>query len=275
MTVATQWTPTSAGSAGSTPEPGWEEQGFLVGGPGRAAEVAVVSLVEAGAVRISREGLVSAIGQPGHGWSPLQARVVRSLPASLGDVIAATAWSAEAQSMRPHLVDRGLLTPPGRRKAARLVRRLLVAAAVATVVATIVLELPFVLALGAVVAGVACSVVLGRIARPLTVAGRRVVSRLEKAAISPNRIALVAYYGLLGKVVRNTHVWEVLGISPAAAATLRRRSRHGAPDGGSSCGGCGSCSSNSCGSGSGSDSGSSDSGGSSCGGGGCGGGGGD
>ena len=264
--MATQWTPTTAGSAGSTPEPSWEEQAFLVGGPGRATEVAVVTLIEAGAVRISREGLVSAVGRPGHGGSPLQAHVLRSLPMPLGDVIAAAAWSAEAQSMRPHLVARGLITPPGRRKAARLVRGLLVAAAVATVIATIVLDLPFLLTFGAALAGVACSVVLGRFARPLTGAGRRVVSRLEKVAISPNRIALVACYGLLGKVVRNTHVWEVLGISPAAAATLRRRSRRGAPDGG---GGCGSCSSSSCGGG-----GSSDSGGSSCGGGGCGGGGG-
>ncbi|QQQ78061.1 TIGR04222 domain-containing membrane protein [Saccharothrix sp. 6-C] len=273
MTVATQWTPTSAGSAGSTPEPGWEEQGFLVGGPGRAAEVAVVSLVEAGAVRISRAGLVSAVGRPGHGGSPVQARVLRSLPGSLGDVIAATAKSAEAQSLRPHLVDRGLVTPPVRRQVARRTRQLLIAAAVGAVVATIVLELPFPVALGAVFGGVVLTLVLGRVGRPLTPAGRRAVQRLKAVAVSPNRVALVACYGLLGKVERH-HVWEVLGMSPAAAATLRRRSRGSASDGGggASCGGgCGSCSSSSCGSGSSSGS---DSGGSSCGGGGCGGGGG-
>jgi uncharacterized protein (TIGR04222 family) len=274
MTVATQWTPTSAGSAGSTPEPGWEEQGFLVGGPGRAAEVAVVSLVEAGALRISREGLVSAVGRPAHGWSPLQSRVVRSLPRSLGDVITDTARSAEAQSLGQHLVDQGLVTPHGRRQVARRTRRLLIAAAVGAVVATIVLELRFELAVGAVLAGIVGTIVLRRVGRPLTGAGRRVVKRLQPIAVSPNRIALVAYYGLLGKVGRH-HVWEVLGISPGAAATLRRRTRRSGSDGGASCGGgCGSCSSSSCGSGS-SCGGGSDSGGSSCGGGGCGGGGGD
>ncbi|MFJ6676445.1 TIGR04222 domain-containing membrane protein [Actinosynnema sp. NPDC091369] len=269
MTVATQWTPTSAGSAGSTPEPGPEEQAFLAGGPGRAAEVAVVSLVEAGAARISRDGLVSAVGRP-QGRTPLQAHVLSRLPLPLGDVIAAAAWSAEAQSLRQHLVDRGLVVPPGRRKAARSVRLLLVVAVVGAVIATGVLDLPFGLAFGAVVAGVVGSIVLGRSTRPLTRAGRLVVRRLRSVAVSPNRIALVACYGLLGKVERH-HVWEVLGIAPGAAATLRRRSRGSGSDGGASCGGgCGSCSSSSCGS----SSGGSDSGGSSCGGGGCGGGGG-
>ncbi|MCE6999857.1 TIGR04222 domain-containing membrane protein [Saccharothrix sp. S26] len=274
MTVATQWTPTSAGSAGSTPEPGLEEQGFLVGGPGRAAEVAVVSLVEASAARISRGGLVSAVGRPRAGTSPLGSAVLRRLPMSLGDVIIATASSAEAQSLRQYLVGSGLVTPPGRRQGMRTARRLLIAAAVATVVATIVLELPFWLALGAVPVGVVGAIVLGRAGRPLTARGRDVVKRLKPLAVSPNRIALVAYYGLLGKVERH-HVWEVLGIGPAAATTLRRRSNRGGSNGGASCGGgCGSCSSSSCG-GSGSDSGGSSCGGSSCGGGGCGGGGGD
>ncbi|MER5261662.1 TIGR04222 domain-containing membrane protein [Actinosynnema sp. NPDC002837] len=271
MTVATQWTPTSAGSAGSTPEPGPEQQGLLVGGPGRAAEVAVVSLVEAGAVRISREGLVSVVGRPGHGWSPLQAYVLRSAPRTLGELITATAWSAEAQSLRQHLVDVGLVTPPGRRKALRTLRLLVVAAVVVTMIVAGALDLPFALAFFTAVAGAVVAVVLGRLSRPLTARGRQVVRALKQVAVSPNRIALVAYYGLLGKVERH-HVWEVLGIAPAAAATLRRRSRGSGSDGGASCGGgCGSCASSSCG---GSSSSSSDSGGSSCGGGGCGGGGG-
>ncbi|MFE9748477.1 TIGR04222 domain-containing membrane protein [Saccharothrix saharensis] len=241
-----------------------------MGGPGRAAEVAVVSLVEAGAVRISRDGLVSVVGRPGQGRTPLQARVLATLPRSLGEVIFATAWSAEARSLRQHLVERGFVVPPGRRKAARLVRRLLFAAAVAGVVAAIAWELPLEVAAISVLAGVPAALVLTPWARPLTRAGKDVVERLRSVAVSPNRIALVAYYGLLGKVERH-HVWEVLGIAPAAAATLRRRSRGSGSDGGASCGGgCGSCSSSSCGS-----SGGSDSGGSSCGGGGCGGGGGD
>ena len=197
--MATQWTPTSAGSAGSTPEPGWEEQAFLVGGRGRAAEVAVVSLVEAGALRISREGLVSAVGRPAHGWSPLQAHVVRSLPRSLGDVITATAQSAEAQSLGQHLVDRGLVTPSVRRQVARRTRQLLIAAAVGAVIATIVLELSPGVTFGAVVAGVVGAWVLRRVGRPLTGAGRQVVQRLKSVAVSPNRIALVAYSRAAGQ----------------------------------------------------------------------------
>ncbi|MEU4743711.1 TIGR04222 domain-containing membrane protein [Actinosynnema sp. NPDC023658] len=282
--MATSWTPISAGSAGpegSTPQPGQaepEEQGFLVGGPGRAAEVAIVSLVEAQAVRISREGLVSAVSQSrpdSAARSPLQAHVLRSLPQSLGDVIAATASSAEAQSLGQHLVDRGLAVSPARRRAVRRLRRLVIAAGVATVFAKVLLDLPFAVAAVAVVGGLLVSLVLARANRPLTRSGRRVVRDLKRVAVSPNRLALVAYYGLLGKVGRH-HVWEVLGIAPAAAATLRRRTRRSGSSDGSSCGGCGSCASSSCGS----DSGSSSCGGSSCsssscGGGGCGGGGGD
>ncbi|TQM80107.1 uncharacterized protein (TIGR04222 family) [Saccharothrix saharensis] len=239
-----------------------------MGGPGRAAEVAVVSLVEAGAARISREGLVSAVGRP-RGRTPLQANALGRLPMSLGDVIAATAWSAEARSLRQHLVERGYVVPRGRRKAARLVRRLLIAATVAAVVAAIAWELPVEFAVVSILAGVPAALVLTPWSRPLTRAGRDVVKRLRLVAVSPNRLALVACYGLLGKVERH-HVWQVLGIAPTAAATLRRRSRGSGSDGGASCGGgCGSCSSSSCGSGGGSDGG-----GSSCGGGGCGGGGG-
>lgn len=285
MTVATSWTPGTTGSAGSTPEPGRrpdygsvpgstadlspEEQGFLAGGPGRAAEVAVVSLLEARAVRISRSGLVSAVARPAPPRSPLQAHVLRGLPRSLGDVITATAAGAEAQALRQHLVARGSVVPTGRRRAARLIRRLTISAALVVVIATIAFDLPFAVAAVAVLGALLVSLVLSRSARPLTRSGKAAVRQLERIAVSPNRIALVAYYGLLGKVDRH-HVWEVLGLAPAAAATLRRRSRGSGSDGGASCGGgCGSCSSSSCGSGGSSD------GGSSCGGGGCGGGGGD
>ncbi|WP_367130542.1 TIGR04222 domain-containing membrane protein [Saccharothrix sp. HUAS TT1] len=247
-----------------------EEQGFLVAGPGRAAEVAVVALVEAGAVRISREGKVSAIGRP-RAASPLQDCVLRKLSRPLGDVIASTASSGEAGALRQHLVERGFVVPAGRRRVVRGLRYAVVAAAVALVIITMALELPFAVAAAAVVGGVLLSVLLGRLGRQLTGAGRAVVRRLDRIAVSPNRIALVAYYGLLGKGGRH-HVWETLGLSPAASATLRRRDRVRGSSGGASCGGgCGSCAGSGCGSGS---SGGSDSGGSSCGGGGCGGGGG-
>ncbi|MFD1146314.1 TIGR04222 domain-containing membrane protein [Saccharothrix hoggarensis] len=258
---------------------GPEEQAFLVGGPGRAAEVAVVALAESGAVRISREGLVSAVAQPGRHWSPLQAQVLRSLPGRLGDVITATAGSPEAHGLRQHLVDGGLVVPPGRRKAVRAVRGLLVVAAVAAVVLAIALDLSFGVAAGAVVGALVLVLALRPATRPLTGAGRKVVRRARMNAVPTYRLGMVVHHGLLGRVGRR-YVWQELGLSAQAASTLRRKSRGAGSPGGASCGGgCGSCSSSSCGSGSsGSDGGSSgsDSGGGSSdsGGGGCGGGGG-
>ncbi|WP_158842744.1 TIGR04222 domain-containing membrane protein [Saccharothrix deserti] len=242
-----------------------EEQAFLAGGPGRAAEVAVVALLDAGALRISREGLVSGVQGHGRARTPLQACVLRSVPRSLGDLISVTADSAEAQALRQHLISRGLVVSPGRRRAVRRARQLVVAAAVGAVFAKIALDLPFAVAGGAVVGALLVSLVLGRARRPLTGAGRLAVRRLRQATVSSDRLVLVAAYGLLGRVERR-YVWSVLGIEPSAAATLRRRTSGSGPDSG----GCGGCSTSS----SGSDSGSSDSGGSSCGGGGCGGGGG-
>ncbi|WP_447006555.1 TIGR04222 domain-containing membrane protein [Saccharothrix isguenensis] len=295
--MANTWTPTTAGSAGSTPDPrdgragsahgglGPEEQAFLVGGPGRAAEVAVVSLAEAGALRISRDGLVTPVQSNSLPRTSLQARALHSLPRPLGALVTATAGSPETVELRQHLINQGLVVPAGRRRVARTLRRVVVLAAVLAVFATIALDLPFGVAGGAVVGALALSVVLTRARRPLTGSGRAVVRQLRQAAASAasavgpqGRVAMVAYYGLLGRVGRQ-HVWKLLGIAPAAAATLRRRSRGQGSAAGASCGGgCGSCSSSSCGGAassdnggsSGSDSGSSgsDSGGSSCGGGG-------
>ncbi|WP_433270467.1 TIGR04222 domain-containing membrane protein [Actinosynnema sp. CS-041913] len=261
--MATSWTPTSAGSAELWPE----EQGLLAGGPGRAAEVAIVSLVEAGAVRISRDGVVSAVHTQIRSWSPLQAYVMRSLPRSLGDLVPAVAGSPEAESLRQSLIGRGLVRSPGQRKAVRWARRLVMLGLVAVLALTAADYLQAGHTVGGIVLGVLLLLLIGRAGRPLTRSGRAAVRRLDAVATTSNRVALVAYYGLLGKV-GNHLVWEVLGLAPRASATLKRRAR--GTDSSASGGGCGSCSSSSCGSASGSD------GGSSCGGGGggCGGGGG-
>ena len=256
--MATSRTPTSAGSA-ADPRP--EEHGFLVAGPGRAAEVAIVSLVEAGAVRISREGKVSAVRAVGRAWSPLQSFVLRAAPRSLGDLVVAAADSPEAGAMRQDLVERGFARPLRRRRLLRWAS-LAVFATVFGVLFTVGDRLRFEHAAGAFLAGLLLVVVISRAGRPLTGAGRAAVKRLGAVATTADRVALVAHHGLLGKVGR-LRVWQVLGMAPAAAATLRRRSQGG---GGSS---CGSCSGSSCGGdGGGGDGGGGD------GGGGCGGGGG-
>lgn len=288
----------SAGSGGSAPELWPEERALLMAGPGRAAEVALVSLVDAGAVRISRGGLTSQVRRPDRTWSPLQARVLRSLPMSLGDAIATTAAGPEAQAMRQDLIARGYLTPPGRRVAMRWLRRYLLLASAGALVLTIALDMPFIGVAAVVVGALVGWIAFGRAGRPLTSTGLAAARRLRldateaerrlagspvrpksapdwmaTQALTPaDRLVLVACHGLLGRIGRQ-NVWQVLHIEPSAAKTLRRRKRTSGTAADSSCGGgCGSCSGSNCSGGG--DSGSS-SGGSSCGGGGCGGGGGD
>ncbi|MEV0675749.1 TIGR04222 domain-containing membrane protein [Actinosynnema sp. NPDC050436] len=270
--MATSRTPTSAGSAAELRP---EELGFLAGGPGRAAEVAVVTLVEAGAVRISREGLVSAVQTRHRAWTPLQHAVLQSLPQALGDVVTHVARSSDASGLRWQLTERGLVRAPGSLSALRTVRRVLVIGAIVAVVLSIAGVVQFGATTPVLLSVVLLGFLLGRVARPLTGAGRAAVQRLKQAATTRNRVEMVAFHGLLGKIEGHL-VWEVLGIGPRAAATLKRRQRGKSGGSASSGSGCGSCSSSSCGSASGSDGGSScgSSSGSSCGGG-CGGGGGD
>lgn len=90
-----------------------EELGCLAGGPVRATEVALARLLDAGLIRISREGVVSAVHQPSQGpATPLEAHILGGLragPRTLLDVRQSAASSAEAEGLRGYLVDRGLL----------------------------------------------------------------------------------------------------------------------------------------------------------------------
>ncbi|MFI6097884.1 TIGR04222 domain-containing membrane protein [Lentzea sp. NPDC051213] len=90
-----------------------EELGCLAGGPIRATEVALARLLDVGLIRISREGVVTAVHQPGQGpATPLEAQILNGLRAgrrTLQDVRQSAAYSAEAEGLRAHLVGRGLL----------------------------------------------------------------------------------------------------------------------------------------------------------------------
>lgn len=257
-----------------------EEFGYLMGGPGRAAEVAVVRLVEAGAIRISSQGLVSAVST--HRWgasSPLEASVLGSLGNGsrlLGGLIGTAAGSEQARALRHHLVGRGLLVSKARRLACgwgRFLALLMIPLAFAGAVFERVDTDTLIIA---VIAALLGRYLIGKLRGPLTFRGRR---SMRRAGVNVgDRPSIVAQHGLLGrygsrhdKVV----VWEMLGISPEAAATLRLRRRR-PDDGGSGCSGS-SCGSSGCGSSSSCGSGGDSSSGSSCGGGGggCGGGGGD
>ena len=90
-----------------------EEIGFLAGGPGRAAEAAVARLMDGGLVRVSREGLVTAVHQNGYGATTrIEASILTGLNGAglpLGFVVAAAARSQEMGSLRQSLVDRGFM----------------------------------------------------------------------------------------------------------------------------------------------------------------------
>jgi uncharacterized protein (TIGR04222 family) len=265
-----------------------EEFGYLSGGPGRAAEAAIVRLLEAGLLRISREGTVSAVSATSQGAStPLEAYALGAARTGrmLGELIKSTAGSGAMDGLKQHLVSRGFLVSPGRRKGWGFVRFLCVVVAVAAMAAVGLAGLHVGIALAVIAAALAFRWFAGRMRRPVRRAGRREERRVT--VMSNDRVGIVAQHGLTGRIgnlPNMYYVWEMLGIAPSAGATLRRRKpvrNNNNSDGGtmyasscSSCsGGCGSNSScgsgsSSCGSSSDSSSSSSCSSGSSCGGGG-------
>ena len=280
-----------SGRTGISPE----EFGYLSGGPGRAAEVAVVRLLEAGLLRISREGVVSAVSATAHGAAtPLEAYALGAARTGrmLGDLVKSTAGSDALSGLKQHLVDRGFLASPGRRKFWGAVRGLTLVGAFVAMASVALFHLNVGYAILLLLLALVVRWLAGRMRKPVRRSGRREARKVT--VMSNDRIGIVAQHGLAGRIGQfpNQHyVWEMLGIVPSAGATLRRGKRKsaGQNDGAYYASSCSSCSSgcgadnsgcgssgSSCGS---SDSGSSDSGsscssGSSCGSS-CGGGGGD
>lgn len=250
-----------------------EELGCLTGGPARAAEVALARLIQAGLVRVSREGLLSAVHLPGRGpATPLEAQVLNGLRSGrhLNDVVFGAFSSAEAEGLRAHLIDRGLLR---RRRSLRprLYPWLFLLGPVLVVVGFISLvwpELPrefvpqvaeypfwYFLAAGALVI-VWASVLSARDpGRLRTRAGYVLVKRAGRRVSPQDPVSAVAVRGLRGRI-GGLAVAGMFGLTAVAVGTLPGRDTTSS----SSCGG--GCSSSSCGSDGGS------CGGSSCGGGG-------
>jgi uncharacterized protein (TIGR04222 family) len=90
-----------------------EEIGFLAGGPGRAAEAVLARLLDGGLVRVSREGLVTAVHQNGYGaTSPLEAYVLAGLRGTarpIRQVVQVARASHEMAALHQSLVARGLV----------------------------------------------------------------------------------------------------------------------------------------------------------------------
>ncbi|MGW6445337.1 TIGR04222 domain-containing membrane protein [Lentzea sp. NPDC055074] len=254
-----------------------EELGCLAGGPARAAEVALASLIQAGLVRVSREGVLSAVHIPGRGpATPLEAQILSGLRHGrhLNDVIHGAFSSPEAEGLRSHLVNRRLLR---RRRSLRprlypwlfLFGPLLVVLGFLSLVwpelprewVPQVAEYPFWYFIAAGVLLIVWASVLGARdpGRLRTRAGYVAVKRAQRRVDPRDPIGAVATRGMRGRV-GGLAVAGLFGLSAVAVGMLPGRETTTS----SSCGG-GCSSSSSCSSG--------DSGGG-CGGGGCGGGGG-
>ncbi|GGU68368.1 TIGR04222 domain-containing membrane protein [Lentzea flava] len=247
-----------------------EEIGYLTAGPGRAAETALARLIDAGLVRVSREGLVSAVHLNNHGaMTELERRTLSYARTGVrfDQVVQSTAYSTEMKRLHQHLLDQKLMQQPRRRHEGWWFP---------LVIAIVLVLLGFstpVFFLGVPIALLFFVWQRGR--KAVTQAGREALRHV----VATDRVHAVALYGFCGKV-NGRAVGDLFELSQSIVKMLplkQNRKRKSSSDGGggcgSSCSSCGSgCGSSSCSS---SSSGSScSSGGSSCGGGGCGGGGG-
>ncbi|GHH63623.1 TIGR04222 domain-containing membrane protein [Lentzea cavernae] len=253
-------TPTTARGTRLSPE----EIGFLTAGPGRAAEAALARLLDAGLIRVSRDGLVSAVHQNGHGaTTPIEARILTQLrkPVPFSAVVRNTANSAEMRALQQDLRGRRLTRSPRPRLGAWWVFLV-----IGSFLALAAITEPWLL-IGT--AGFLVFAWWSFGAKPLTRAGR---AALEGVTTS-DRVLAVALEGFRGKI-SGRPVADLFGLPQNVVGKLPRKKKRAAGSAAASSGGCGSCGSGCGGSSCGSSS--SCSGGSSCGGGGggCGGGGG-
>ncbi|GAA2999129.1 hypothetical protein GCM10010483_50000 [Actinokineospora diospyrosa] len=220
----------------------FEELGLLSGGPGRAAEVAIVAMLDANVLRISRGGAVTAISGPTEQWTSLERSVRRLTPRTLGSLVRAGAESKPITRLRDGLVERGYLRSAQARRKARWTRWLVLAVACAAFGGLLFTELPMLAACVVLGAGFVAAAVVQRGELPLTPAGRAAVREVWTSAVrSKQRLPLVASLGLNG-TIQGQPVWEALDLDPVAASTLERRPKNSS----GSSGGCGSCSGSSC-----------------------------
>ncbi|RDI22924.1 TIGR04222 domain-containing membrane protein [Lentzea flaviverrucosa] len=243
-----------------------EQIGYLVAGPGRAAETALARLLDADLVRVSRDGLVSAVHQTELGVSTaVETFILVNLRRAVrfDSVVRNAAKSAEMRTLHQQLRARRLTRDPRPRLAAWWVFL-----AIGVLLSLLAFLEPWTL-FGAVAFLGAAYWTFG--AKPLTRAGRAAL----KDVTASDRVLTVALEGFRGRI-GNQSVGELFGLPQSVVKMLPRKKKRKTRNGGAtSAAGCGSgCGSSSCGSSSSCSSGSGSScsgGGSSCGGGGGGG----
>ncbi|MDX3662401.1 TIGR04222 domain-containing membrane protein [Streptomyces sp. ID05-26A] len=256
-------TPTEARDTRVSPE----QIGHLVGGPQRAAETALARLLDAGLVRVSREGMVSAVHETDLGvTTAVETSILVNLrkPARFDLVVRKAATSAEMRALHQKLRAERLMRTPRPKLGAWWVFL-----AIGIVLALAAFLEPWTL-LGAV--GFLGFAYWSYGAKPLTRAGKAALEGLS----ADDRVLTVAKEGFRGRI-GNRAVGDLFGLPQSVVKTLPRKKKprrgkgRGAASAGAGCGAAGGCGSSSCGSSSCSSSGSSCGGGSGCGGGGGGG----
>lgn len=94
-----------------------EEIGFLAGGPGRAAEAVLARLMDGGLVRVSREGVVTAVHQNGYGaTTALEAYVLAGLHGTarpIHQVVQVAMRSNEMAALHHSLIARSVVRRTG------------------------------------------------------------------------------------------------------------------------------------------------------------------
>ncbi len=233
-----------------------EEIGFLAGGPGRAAEAALARLMDGGLVRVSREGLVTAVHQNGNGATTrIEGFILTSLTGTgrpIGHVVGPASHSQEMGSLRQSLTDRAMIRRRwGRASGGRVaLRTLLFVLGFVLLIAGIFADRNLLVI--AVVALVVAFLLRGK--KMLTPLGKRT---LGHARLNPRgRVDAVALYGLRGAVGRQ-RVGDLFDLPPTVlfgtpAHHHGKRRSHSDSGGGCSssydhsCGSTSSCSSSSC-----------------------------
>ncbi|MGW4213342.1 TIGR04222 domain-containing membrane protein [Lentzea sp. NPDC004789] len=229
-----------------------EEIGFLAGGPGRAAETALARLMDGGLVRFSREGLVTAVHQNGHGaTTALEAFILAGLNGAgrpIGLVVGPAAHSHEMGALRDSLAGKALIRRKwGRGNGGRSAFRvLLIFLGIGFLGAALLVDRNLL-----VVAVVALLVAfLLRDKKMLTPLGKGV---LGHARLNPRgRVDAVALYGLRGVVGRRrvADLYDLppnlLYVAPPHLQHAKKKSRSDGGGCGSSCGSASSCSASSC-----------------------------
>ncbi|WP_440900967.1 TIGR04222 domain-containing membrane protein [Actinosynnema sp.] len=178
----------------------FEEVGYLAGGPVRAAEVALASLVAQNRARVSG-GRAVAVGTPEEREEPtaLAAELLGALgdrPRGLDGLLLGAASSAPARAVGRGLVRGGLLVPPR----ARLRRAALSVAPLVVPAALSVVLLGAVGVVGLALTGVAAVVLLLGAPPVLTRAGSRALADATAGLAPVDAAELAARFGLASAV---------------------------------------------------------------------------